>query len=87
MLDEKDLQAIAQLINGAVEPINQRLDSIEKDIKDIKKNTVRIERKMDSGISYLDACIEKLDRKLTYETTMLKKSDMSIIEEMNHLHV
>ena len=84
MLDEKDLQAIAQLVKQVV---SDELEPIKQDIKDIKKNTVRIERKMDSGISYLDACIEKLDRKLTYETTMLKKTDIAIMQDMEHLTV
>ena len=84
MLDEKDLQAIAQLVKQVV---SDELEPIKQDIKDINKNTVRIERKMDSGISYLDACIEKLDRKLTYETTMLKKTDIAIMQDMEHLTV
>ena len=90
MLDEKDLQAIAQLVKQVVsdelEPINQRLDTIEKDIKGIKKTTKRIEGKMDAGFAYLSTSIDKVDRRMAYEKTMLKKSDMSIIEEMNHLH-
>ena len=121
MLEEKDLQAIAQLINGAVEPINKRLDNIEQDIKtlqgdvqsmqgdiktlqsevqsmqgDIKtlqndvkdnnKTTKRIEGKIDAGFAYFATSIDKFDRRMTYETVMLKKSDMAIADELKHLH-
>lgn len=41
---------------------------------------------MDSGVDYLSASIDKVDRRMAYETTMLKKSDMAISDELKHLH-
>ena len=88
MLDEKDLQAISQLI----EPINKRLDNIEQDIKalqsdvkNIKKTTKRIDGKLDAGFNYLDSSIEKVDRRLAYKTMMLNKTDIGIMQDMSKL--
>lgn len=38
MLDQNDLQAIATLIKNEVEPINKRLDNMERDISDLKSD-------------------------------------------------
>ena len=39
MLDQADLQAIAQLMDAKLQPINDRLDKMENDIAEIKENT------------------------------------------------
>lgn len=39
MLDKEDLQAIAQLMDAKLQPINDRLDKMENDIAEIKENT------------------------------------------------
>ena len=96
MLEEKDLQAIAQLVKQVVsdelEPIKQDIKTLQSDVqsmqgdiktlqndvKDNNKTTKRIEGKIDAGFAYFATSIDKVDRRMTYETAMLKKSDMAI---------
>lgn len=39
MLDKNDLQAIAQLMDEKLKPVNERLDSIDKRLSDVKEDT------------------------------------------------
>ena len=39
MLDKNDLQAIAQLMDEKLMPVNERLDSIDKRLSDVKEDT------------------------------------------------
>ena len=57
MLDEKDLQAIAQLINVAVGPMNERLDRIQDDIGGLKADIATL--KNDIAILKEDSTITR----------------------------
>ena len=68
MLEEKDLQAIAQLFHREMESLNSRLDKQEKHAKSINKI-------VNSRLDYLEASIEKVDKRLAYNMELLKEAD------------
>lgn len=99
MLEEKDLQALAQLIDIKLEPINSRLDHLEQSLTEVKtlatKTQVLLEndiaKKIDSlyeghqlNREKLDVVINKLD---SLETDMLANEIItkSNVREINEL--
>lgn len=42
MMDEKDLQAIAQMLKAELAPINDRLDQVQEDISDLRDTVTRV---------------------------------------------
>lgn len=103
MLDEKDLQAIGQLMDRKLEPVCQRLDKLEgrmdklegrmdklegrmdkleEEVKALRKDTKQLEKRMNARFDYLEASIEKVDRRLAYNTELLKQTDREILRDM-----
>lgn len=46
MLDKEDLQAIAQLMDSKLRPIDTRMDSIEKQLDSIDKRIITVEKQL-----------------------------------------
>ena len=74
MLDKNDLLQISQLLDEKIDPIIQRLNSIEEEITDIKITLERIDKRSDEDV------------KITYqEIEMLKKRIINMEKEIKIL--
>ena len=61
MLDEKDLQAIAALIDKKLEPITTRLDEIQEDIDFLKEETTVTRGALNHLIEWSDKVSDAVD--------------------------
>jgi len=78
MLDEKDLQAIAQLIDARISDTESHLTSrIDKLDSRIDKLDARVD-KLDSRIDKLDARVDKLDSRIDKLDARVDKLDAKI---------
>jgi predicted nuclease with TOPRIM domain len=99
-MDNKELlQAISGMMDEKLEPINNRLEniegritsiegrvsSIESDVKNIKSDISQMKKRMDSRFDYLEASIEKVDRRLAFNTDLLKETDKAIMEDVDKI--
>lgn len=41
-MEERDLQAIAQLMDGKLAPVNNRLDQMQEDLSDLRTTVTRV---------------------------------------------
>lgn len=55
MLTKEDLQAIAELMDGKLQPVNERLDKIENDIAEIKEDTEITREVTNEIVEWIDA--------------------------------
>lgn len=62
MLDERDLQAIAQLIDTKLDtklqPINSRLDKLQENLEDLKEGQEEIRGALNSLLEWTDKASE-----------------------------
>ena len=67
MLDKSDLQAIQDMITAAIQPVNNRLDTIETRLDTIETRLDNVENKLDTIETRLDNVENRLD---TMETRL-----------------
>jgi predicted nucleic acid-binding Zn-ribbon protein len=72
-------------IEDRVTSIENRVTAIELEVKDIKKDISHVRKEMDARFDYLEASIEKVDRRLAYNTDLLKETDRAIMEDMDKI--
>jgi chromosome segregation ATPase len=72
-------------IENRVTAIEDRVTAIELEVKDIKKDISHVRKEMDARFDYLEASIEKVDRRLAYNTDLLKETDRAIMEDMDKI--
>jgi chromosome segregation ATPase len=72
-------------IENRVTAIENRVTAIELEVKDIKKDISHVRKEMDARFDYLEASIEKVDRRLAYNTDLLKETDRAIMEDMDKI--
>lgn len=99
MLDEKDLLAIAQLMDQKLQPIGNRLDRIEVRLDRIESRQDQMEARLDrmearqnqmekqltARFDYLTEAVAKVDRRLAYNTKLLNQTDKEIMRDMDVL--
>lgn len=54
MLDKNDLKAMAQLMDEKLKPVNERLDSIDKQLSNIKEDTKITRNAVNNIIEWAD---------------------------------
>lgn len=72
MLEEKDLQAIAQLIDAKLAPINDRLGQLQDDMTHVK---VRLDYDVDKRLSAINEGVDAI------QETMVSKSRVEQLED------
>lgn len=94
MMDEKlkpinnrleNIEGRMTSIEGRVASIEGRVSSIESDVKNIKSDISQMKKRMDSRFDYLEASIEKVDRRLAFNTDLLKETDKAIMEDVDKI--
>ena len=85
MLDEKDLLAIAQLMDQKLQPIGNRLDRIEVRLDRMESRQNQMEKQLTARFDYLTEAVAKVDRRLAYNTKLLNQTDKEIMRDMDVL--
>lgn len=79
MLDEKDLQAIAQLMDMRLKPINERLDSMDSRLDSVDSRLDSVDGRLNSVDSRLDSIEERLSN--VEEDTKITRSAVNELLE------
>jgi hypothetical protein len=84
MFDEK-LKPIKSDIVQLDKSIDEKLDKMfDEKLKPIKSDIVQLDKKINSRFDYLEASIEKVDRRLAYNTNLLKETDIAIMHDVDN---
>ncbi len=83
--DVAELKTDVAVLKTDVAGLKTNVITLNQNMKDMNREIGRLRKSSNSRFDYLDASIEKVDRRLAYNTELLKETDRAIMENMDRL--